>query len=285
MKDAKYLYGVLFGFGAFGGFLGSLVPGFLATSLGSDSLLFFSFPLYSVLTVSFFYLLKHSGSEEVVSSEKTKPFASLGKGMRLINSSTLLKAILVMSVFMQVTATLADFQCQSFLEGGFPDRDLRTACAGKLVSLGNMLTMSLQFFGIFLCVRLCGLQRAHLTVPVVLGLVCGISLLVPSFSAVATFFVILKAFEFSLFTVIKEMLYIPMRPEEKFQAKPVIDIFAGRFVKIVASGIIALSQFLFPAYITPFISWLSLAIFLGWAFLVSRIGESYKEAAIPPVRE
>lgn len=275
LEKAKYLYGVLFGFGALGGFLGSLVPGFLAVWMGSESLLFFTAPLYLFLIVTYFGLIKYSGVKENVSSTGTKSFSSLAQGVRLITSSFVLKAILGMAVCMQITATLTDFQFQSLLEKGFPDKDLRTQCVGQLVSIGNVLTMGLQFFGTFLCIRLLGLQRSHFLVPAILGVCALIFLFSSSFTVMATFFVTLKALEFSLFTVIKEMLYIPLRLEEKFQAKAIIDVFMGRFAKIGASLVILGSQFLFPSYIGSLISWLSLGIFLLWCLLVASLKEKY----------
>lgn len=277
LEKAKYLYGVLFGFGALGGFLGSLVPGFLAVFMGSESLLFFSAPLYVLLVMTYSGLIKYSGSKEKVSSKQTKPFGSLAQGVKLITSSFLLKAILGMTICMQVAATLADFQFQSLLEKGFPDKDIRTQCVGQIVSLGNILTMGLQFFGTFLCIRLLGLQRAHFLVPAVLSVGALGFLFSSSFSVMATFFVTLKALEFSLFLVIKEMLYIPMRLEEKFQAKAIIDVFMGRFAKIGASLVIVFSQFFFPSYISPFISWLCLGIFLFWCLLIASLKARYPE--------
>lgn len=278
LGKAKYLYGVLFGFGALGGFLGSLIPGFLAVWMGSESLLFFTAPIYFLLIMAYAGLMKYSGAEEQVSSQGTKPFRSLGQGVKLITSSFLLKSILGMTVCMQVAATLVDFQFQSFLEKGFPDKDIRTQCVGQIVSLGNILTMGLQFFGTFLCIRLLGLQRAHLLVPAVLSIGALGFLFSSSFSVLATFFVTLKSLEFSVFLVIKEMLYIPLRLEEKFQAKAIIDVFMGRFAKIGASLIIIFSQVFFPQYISPLISWLCLGVFLLWCLLVSSLKSQYPES-------
>lgn len=278
MNKAKYLYGILFGFGALGGFLGSLVPGFFAVSIGSESLLFFTPPLYALLILAYFWLLRYSGLEQQVFFKETQSFASLTQGVRLIATSSLLKAIVGMAICMQVTATLADFQFQALLEKGFPDKDLRTECFGQIVSLGNILTMGLQFFGTFLLIRFLGLQRSHFLVPSILSLGTLVFLLAPSFSIMAGFFVILKSLEFSVFTVIKEMLYIPLRPEEKFQAKAIIDVFMGRFAKIGASLIIVFAQLFLPNFINSFVSWLSLGIFLIWCFLVSSLKIGYQES-------
>lgn len=278
-KEAKYLYGVLFGFGALGGFVGSLIPGFWAATFGSESLLICSSPIYVLLVFAYFYLLKYSGSgEERVEAEKTKSFASLLQGVGLIRASSLLKAILALCVLMQVTATFADFQFQTSLAESFPDKDLRTECMGKLSSFGNIITMALQFIGTFVLIRLFGLQRAHLLVPSALCLGVTIFLCAPSFYVISSFFVVLKALEFSLFTVIKEMLYIPMRLEEKFQAKPIIDVFMGRFAKIGASICILAVQFFCPSYTMPIVASTLLALLLGWIYLVLGMKSHYEKS-------
>jgi len=278
-KEAKYLYGMLFGFGALGGFTGSLVPGFWAQTFGSESLLVCSLPICLLLTIAYFYLVKYSGTaDENVQAEKTKSFASLLQGTRLIQASSLLRAILALCVLMQVVATLADFQFQTALANAFPDKDLRTECIGKLSSFGNVITMSLQFVGTFVLIRLLGLQRAHLLVPAILSLGATVFLWTPSFYVVSTFFIVLKALEFSLFTVIKEMLYIPMRLEEKFQAKPIIDVFMSRFAKIGASICILGVQFFYPSYTVSVIGAILLLLLFGWIYLVVRMKPHYEKS-------
>lgn len=277
-KNARYLYGILFGFGSLGGFFGSLVPGFLAVRMGSESLLFFTSPIYICLVISYFWLLKHSGSLKAVVADETKKFSSLPEGVRLIFSSRLLLAILLMTAFMQITATITDFQFQTFLEKAYPAKDLRTEFFGKMLSMGNILTMSFQFFGTFLLVHFLGMQRTHFLVPLLLTLSALSFLLFPAFGPIACGFLIIKCFDFSLFGVVKEMLYIPMRPEEKFQAKAIIDVFISRSSKIVASTSILFIQFFFPMHILSMLSWINLAIFLGWCFLIYFLRSSYQDS-------
>jgi ATP:ADP antiporter, AAA family len=278
LKEAKYLYGVLFGLGALGAALGSLVPGYLAVQMGSSNLLFFTLPVYAVLTAAYFLLLRYSGTEEKVEGKKTKEYASLSKGFSLIFSSKLLFAILLMTAFMQITATVTTFQFQSLLEGAYPSVDLRTQFAGRLFLLGNMVTMSLQFFGAFFLIRYLGMQKTHFFVPFILSLSSFLFLSFPSFGPIACSFVLIKAFDFSLFGVVKEMLYIPMRLEEKFQAKAIIDVFAYRASKVIASLFIVCLQAFFPLYLLTSLSYVNFAFFIIWCFLIIFLRSSYKQA-------
>ena len=278
LKEAKYLYGVLFGLGALGASLGSLIPSFLAVQVGSQGLLFATLPLYAVLTAVYFFLLRFSGTEKAVEGKQTKKYSSLKEGFRLIASSKLLLAILLMTVFMQVTATTTTFQFQSLLETSYADTDLRTQFTGRMFFYGNLLTMSLQFFGTFFLLRVLGMQRTHLLVPTLLGASSFFFLISPTFSAVAASFVLIKAFDFSLFCVVKEMLYIPMRLEEKFQAKAIIDVFAYRSAKIIASILVVGLQAFIPVYLMQSLSWINFSLFVLWVFVILFLKKSYRES-------
>jgi ATP/ADP translocase len=275
LENAKYLYGFLFGIGAIGAFFGSAIPSFFAVKMGSEALLLCTLPIYCVLSLVYFGLLRFSNQVEVAVSEKTKLGASLPQGCKLIFSSRLLTAILLITAFMQITATITDFQFQSFLEEAYPDKDVRTALFGKIACLGNILTMSFQFFGTFLLIHFFGLQKSHLLVPIFLGLNAISLLFFPVLGVVTYVFVMIKCFDFSVFSVIKEMFYIPLRVEEKFQAKALIDVFVTRASKAIASFFILFLQYFFTSYTLVFLSWVNLFFFVIWCILIASLKSSY----------
>ncbi|MBX9924552.1 MAG: hypothetical protein K2Y01_10620 [Rhabdochlamydiaceae bacterium] len=277
MENAKYLYGFLFGIGALGAFTGSFIPGFCAVQMGSESLLYFTVPIYLILVGVYFGLLRHSNHVEKSVSEKTKQSASLPQGCKLIFSSRLLTAILFITAFMQITATLTDFQFQHFLENAYPDKDLRTALFGRIACLGNILTMFFQFVGTYLLIHFFGLQKSHLLVPIFLGINAISFLAFPVIGVVAYSYLMIKCFDFSVFSVIKEMLYIPLRIEEKFQAKALIDVFITRASKAIASFFILFSQTFFVTYSIFSLTWINLSLFCIWCFLIASIKSSYQQ--------
>lgn len=253
-EKAKHLYGLLFGFGALGGLLGSFLPGFFAVKIGSESLLFASLPLYFCLGFAFSFLLKKGNT---VSFEKNGDFF---EGIKLIKSSHALLFILSIVVLIQFCSTLIDFQFQTSLAEAIPDKDLRTEYAGKLFSVIHGVTLCLQFVGTYLLVRFLGLRASHFLVPFLLGLSYLGYLLFPLFGVISFSFAMLKSFDFSFFGIIKEMLYIPMKSEEKFHAKAVIDVFAYRSSKALASFLILFSQ---PYFLT----WANISLFVIWCII------------------
>ena len=75
-------------------------------------------------------------------------------------------------------------------------------------------------------------------------------------------FAAFKSIDFSLFNVTKEMLYIPLKTDERFRAKSVIDVFAYRTCKAFAAiAILALPS--------PLLSYATFALTILWIFSVS----------------
>jgi AAA family ATP:ADP antiporter len=180
-----------------------------------------------------------------------------------------------MVLFMQVTATITDFQFNTYLEKLYPIKDVRTQYFGRLLCFGNILTMSFQFIGIYLFIRYFGKFKTHLMVPIILGINGLAFVLYPVFGVISYAFLTIKCFDFSLFNVIKEMLYIPLKTEEKFRAKALIDVFMYRGAKVFASFFVLLLQMLFSSSVVSLLSWVNIALFVIWCFIVASIKESY----------
>ena len=229
LNKAKYLYGILFGVGGIGAILGSVIPGFFAVRLGSEHLLLMTIPLYLLFIGAYYAMLKRSGGGLPAAPKKT------AGGIQLIKSSRALKFILLIVVLMQLSTTIMDYQFSSFLQERFPLQDLRTEFYGRLWGIINTFKLCLQFFATFLLVQFLGLRRSHFVVPGVLFGNALLTLFNPSFAFVTYSFSVIKTFDYSIFNIIKEMLYVPLKTEEKFKAKAIIDVFAYRSAKGLAS--------------------------------------------------
>jgi AAA family ATP:ADP antiporter len=273
---AKYLYGLIFAVGGAGGALGSSIPTFLAVDLGSENLLFFSIPIYLILTFAYTSLLRHSQKE--VKSELELSAGSLKEGLKTIGNSKPLIFILLIVLFMQVASTVTYHQFNTLLEATIGDKDLRTEYCGWVFGIVNISTIFLQVVGSSLLVHFLGLRRSHLAIPCILCVGALGSFFSPTFPMISFAYATIKTFDFSLFGVIKEMLYIPMRVEEKFQAKAIIDVFVYRSAKALASLLILALQFL-QAPFSAF-SWGLIILFILWAYLVIRMFKLQEEPAL-----
>ena len=258
---AKYLYGVLFAVGTLGSITGSLIPGFFATWTGSESLFFLTAPVYALMLFAYrrAYFASPIASGSIIQKE-TEP----KEGFSLVFRSQYLMAILAIVVFMQVSSGLIEYHFNTYLEQAITEIDLRTEYMGRLSSIMNLLSGVLQLVGSFLMVQLFGVRNSHLLIPAYLLLNSIAFALFPSFGMLAYSFIVLKGIDYSLFGVVREMLYIPLQLDEKFRAKAVIDVFAYRSSKaLVSCGILAM-QAVAGSQLLSYISGVSIAIFVLW---------------------
>ncbi|MFI0477551.1 MAG: Npt1/Npt2 family nucleotide transporter [Candidatus Rhabdochlamydia sp.] len=264
MDRAKYLYGFFFGIGGLGSLLGSLFPSFLAVKIGSESLLYITLPLYIFLSFFYIIMLKQSEQADFFPVEKKQGLETVLHGFKLIvNSRTLIFASLAV-IFMQVISTLVDYQFNTFLEGLVTEKDLRTQYSGRIQTIGQTFTTAMQFLGTYFLVRFFGVKRLHVGIPMLLCIISIFCFLFPAFGMITLTFVILKTFDFSLFSIIKEMLYIPLSSDEKFRAKAFIDVFLYRFAKAFASLIILSLQAILSTRLLPVLNATIVFIFTIW---------------------
>lgn len=105
-------------------------------------------------------------------------------------------------------------------------------------------------------------------IPLVLCASGLLSVAYPTFAMVSFSFVFVKAIDFSLFGVLREMLYIPLTLDEKYRAKAVIDVFAYRSSKALVSITVLAIQAMAGAAILFYVNTLSIALFIAWMGLV-----------------
>ena len=279
MSKAKYLYGILFGMGGLGAIFGSMVPSFFAVKMGSEHLLFMTVPLYLLFGGVYYLMLRQGGylnnRNLKIASHKTT------QGLKLIRSSTSLKFILLIVILMQLSTTIMDYQFNTFLHQKFPMQDLRTQFYGRLWAVINTCKLCLQFFATFLLVQFLGLRNSHFVVPGVLLLNATLSLFNPSFSMITYSFGVIKTFDYSIFNIIKEMLYVPLKTDEKFKAKAIIDVFAYRSAKALASLFVIGMQIFYPLHLPYAFSWGPFSLFLIWIATVAFLFK--KESAEKPL--
>jgi len=224
-------------------------------------LFFLTLPLYAVAFVFYRKAFQHSTVSEQPFSVSKEPISTLFK-------SPFLVSVLLLVVFMQVSVGLMEFQFNSTLEHQITNPDLRTEYMGRLLSIMNVLSGVFQLIGSFLLVHTLGVRGSHLVVPLLLLTNVAGMIVFPSFAVLTAGFVFLKAVDFSLFGVIREMLYIPMQLDERFRAKAVIDVFAYRTAKaLVALSILGL-QLLVGTHLQAWVSGAMVAVLVFWLAVV-----------------
>lgn len=257
----RYIYSFLFGVGGFGSILGSMFPSFLAVRIGSNMLFFFALPIYLFLMISYWATYKRS-----YITQPSTFSSSSWKGFSLIGKSRYLACLLGIVIFMQMSVALTDFQFNTLLEKAMPTVDLKAQYYGETMALVNSIAIFFQLVGTAILIKVLGVRFSHMIVPLALGCNAFLFLLFPTFGIVSYSFITIKIFDFSLFTMIREMLYSPLQKEEKFHAKSVIDVFAYRSAKALSSLVIIAVPFALKQYLLSISSFFLMAIFCFWLF-------------------
>lgn len=266
---AKSLYGCIYGLGTIGAIAGSLIPGYLATYIGSEKILYLTLPIYLFLLFTYSMAFRRSNLNAHTFAQDLTPDPRPREALALIRRTPTLIAVLLLVVFMQMSTGLMEYQFNANLELNILDKDLRTAYCGKLVGIINLLSLAFQFIGGFLMIRILGLRGSHFLVPILLCSSALFSLAFPTFAILSFSYVFLKATDFSLFGVIREMLYVPLHLDAKFRAKAIIDVFAYRTSKAVVSLGLLLLQVVAGSYLLELTGYISIVVFIGWLATVA----------------
>jgi AAA family ATP:ADP antiporter len=268
---AKYLYGFFFGVGALGAVLGSILPGFFAVKIGSESLLVATLPIYLSLTCCYYFALKQTKegvAMKILDEKQRTSMNAFLHGLKMVGSSRYLTFIMLIVVLMQLSSTLIEFQFNTILEQTIGEKDLRTEYTGQILGVVHAVTISLQLFGSFLLIHYLGVKRSHLMIPFLLCLNSIAFHLFPFFGVISFAYISIKSCDFSLFGIIKEVLYVPLKPDEKFRAKSVIDVFAHRSSKAIASILILGLQAALGSSFLSVLNWGGIALFALWIGIV-----------------
>lgn len=282
--QAKYLYGFFWGIGGLGAVTGSFFPGFLATLIGSEKLLLVTIPFYFLLLLAYLGALKirdkDPAKEPIQFGQKSA--SSFMKGAKLIAKSKNLLFIFLIVIFMQVASTLLDFLFNQNLALQITSKDLRTEYLGRFFGIVNGMNVLLQFLGSYLFINFLGIKKTHFSIPLYLGILLAGFLLFPTFPILAISYGSIKALDYSIFGIVKEMLYIPMNVEEKFQGRAVIDVFVYRTAKALASLCIIGLGFFSVDKLSPMMTKILIVIFVAWSVTVLLLlkTEETKELAV-----
>lgn len=267
---AKYFYGILLLTGSVGSLSGNLLPGLMALSLGSEKIFFFSFPFYAIAFIFYCFSLhysriptSHKEFQKLLVSDTTDSKGAFA----LFKKSKPLIFILAIVVLMQFSTAILYYQFNVHLEQAYTATDLRTQYGAKLQSIVNTFSIFFQAIGGLACLHFLGLKRSHLLIPISFLFNGLIFFFKPMFSMITFFFAYAKAIDFSFFTLIKEMLFLPLTMDEKYRAKAVIDVFAYRTAKGAASILLIFMQ-AFTADVISVLSIINTGIFLLWILIV-----------------
>ncbi|MCM2350822.1 MAG: MFS transporter [Bacteriovoracaceae bacterium] len=260
-NEFKLIVGPVGAAGSIGGIFGGVLTSYISQRWGTSTVAWFS--LAFVLIPALLFLRTPNLISAEQKKKKSSPLETLeGKGLK---SYILHIALIVM--LSQFVINIADFKFNIAFEESIKFVDERTAYLGHVYTWTNLLTFILQFICLPLILPRISERALHLFIPAsyilaTLGLIMvSGNLLLP----LAVFYIYLKASDYSLFSGGKELLYQPLKPEQKYGAKYLTDMLVYRASKALIAAVLIYLQ-------SSFILNMMMIIFLLlWLVLVVRI--------------
>lgn len=282
-EHSKFLYGIMFGMGGLGSLFGSCIPGFFAVQFGSERLLLCSLVFYLCASLAFWHFLRISSAVQVTSTLASKPI--LKDSLKTIRSSRILTFIAAAVILLQTSSAIADYLFHAGVQAHIPTKDLRAQYVAQIFGFVSFACIIFQFFGAYLFTKYAGIVRSHRAMPLVLLLVSALEIIHPSFGLFSIHFFLFKTFDFSLFTILKEMLYVKLPSDQKFRAKSFIDVFAHRSSKAIASCLILVLEACSLSNLNQWLCWALVILTATWFLAAKKWLQEDRAAETLPITD
>lgn len=231
-KDqASRLFGIFAGAASLGAIAGPIMTATLASNLGGSGLMLISavmliFPIPIILTLDKLKTTELGNAEHHLDLESAKIGGNPFKGFADFVTNPYLLGIGAFLILYTGIGTFVYFQQVELLRAY--EEDARTVIYGYRDAITNTITYLLAFVVTGRMVTKWGMPPALMAVPVILIVGMSILAFVPVLLAATTMNIALRAGNYGLTRPAREMLFTVVDREERFKAKPVIDIVVYR---------------------------------------------------------
>lgn len=226
----------LFGLISMGGTLGALVGAALTDALsrgtwglqlGPAALMGPSVLALELAVACMGALRRHFGLSEQAQPER-EPGPSALEGWRAIAGSRYLQALCAYMLLYALTSTFLYMSQGEIVARSFASGAERTAAFARLDLWVNALTLLTQLFLTGRLLRWIGVSGVLLVLPTLTLAGFGALALWPTFAVLALVQVLRRGLHYAIDRPARELLYIPLGPEERYKSKPFIDTFVYR---------------------------------------------------------
>ena len=272
-------YGVIGSGGLVGGILGGLAASWLIreTALNSydliliSSFLLFSLGIYAALLISLDIYREEDIQVRPKGLDKTLTF-------RHIFSNRYVLLITTTILFAQLVEPIVEYQFMSFVEHGYPDRELRTAYLSTFLSILGLVALFINLLITPLVLRFVGAIWGLLLQPVMLFVASGYFSVNPGLNTGAIMKICDRGLSYSVNRASKEMLYVPVDPKFIYRVKAWIDMFGYRVFKIIgALLVLSLTQWFGIVWASETFSYLVMPVCLVWMLAAASLKPDYQK--------
>lgn len=160
--------------------------------------------------------------------QSREPGPDFKAGLRSIGGSRYLQLICAYMLLFTITSTFLYLMQGDIVASSFASQAERTAAFAKLDVWTNVLTLTVQLLLTSRLLRGIGVSGVLLVLPVLTTAGFGALALWPSFAVLAGVQVLRRGLHYAVDRPAREILYIPLGPEERYKSKAFIDTFVFR---------------------------------------------------------
>jgi len=227
----------LFGMVSLGGSLGAVVGAAVTEGVSSGSWGFKVEPAglmllaalgLEVAVLCMLRLAARFGLSSGEGQREREPGPDFKAGLRAIAGSRYLQLICAYMLLFTITSTFLYLMQGDIVAKAFASQAERTAAFARLDVWTNVLTLSVQLLLTSRLLRSIGVSGVLMVLPLLTTAGFGALALWPSFAVLALVQVLRRGLHYAVDRPAREILYIPLGPEERYKSKAFIDTFVFR---------------------------------------------------------
>ncbi len=272
-REAKRVFGIVGGGGITGAIIGGAIASVLAIEIGTEQLLLVVALLLVACIVLVHWIARYRLPVLRERRDEVLPW-NLAISARRVRSSPHLRVLAALVFVGALATTIVDFQFKAAAGGAGFTRDELTAFFAATLSAMSLVGLVVQLGIVRPVLRSLGLGAAILVLP--FSLLLGESTLIVLGSLWAAVFMKASdgAFKHSIDRSSKELAYLPVPVEIKFQVKSAIDMVLDRLGD-ATGGLVLLVLATWLGFSIVTIGWVNLALLGAWLLLARRLRQSY----------
>jgi len=267
LEQIKRLYGPLGAAGSIGGIIGGQLTSVVAKSYGTNVVFFVS--VFSIMLCLIpFILTEKSEHKEIEKDESVTPIRTIGNIKKYVFLIASIVAVTQWVIF------IADLQFNIVFESIVQNKNERTSYLGEIYTIINAVALFIQFIVLPIIMVRLSVKSIFFFIPLFYMLLVfgGLGLGGAILYVVAGVFISMKAIDYSVSSIVKEVMYHPLSRLQKYGAKYITDMFVYRSSK-------AIIAFIFAIYTTKNMTNLNILqalLILLWVWIVALLFKEQK---------
>ena len=282
-RQAKRLFGFIGGGASLGGIAGSFLTDQLAKPLGTNNLVLISAAIMvlCVIVVVLVVSREEIADDAMIAATEEEKGVGARRAIELLRQSKHLQMIALVISFAAIGAAIIEQQFNMALDASYgPDgTNAITAILARVQFWSSVAGFGIQIALTSRIHRYLGIGFALLLLPFSLGTTAVVMLFNAAIWAPALARALDTSLRYTVDKTTREILYMPLPAEMKFEAKPFVDVTVDRFAK--GLGAVVLLFLIKPwglALSWQQVSYVSISITAIWIFVAFRAKRGYLAA-------